>query len=254
MKKIIVAIGGVIALLMSLLFFTGANENNNSPAQVRKEYAIFQERLQKNVDTSADQEELFSIAERICAKIADGSASNQTEYAQLLREITKNTIQFQDEEVFDIARELAEVYAIMSEGEADFGIQNVRIAKTDTEEMLLLFDYIGVRGYSVRMMQEDDMEYSGDYLVAYDGSLGKNRIEITFYDARASEKFMEQYAPWQVHDLQSDFQSGLKLKGVYTPDHGFIVYIGTDEAIHVEEQSFTETNHPKGTIQINIGK
>ena len=135
------------------------------------------------------------------------------------------------------------------------GLQSLSISEKTSGELSLRVGYVDSRGYSTRIMGEKDQEYSGDYLVDYDNSLGKHRVEITFYDTVAAEKFREKYTPGQTYVLTNfpgESQNPLKLKGVYTPGHKFILYIGSDTPLEIKEQAFTELSMPIGTLNLTI--
>lgn len=135
------------------------------------------------------------------------------------------------------------------------GLQSISVSEKTSGELSLRVGYVDSRGYSTRIMDEEDQEYVGDYLVDYDQSLGKYRVEIAFYDTVAAEKFCKQYTPGKTYELTKfpgDSQNPLKFKGVYTPGHKFILYIGSDVPLEIKEQAFTELVLPIGTLNFTI--
>ena len=262
-KMVLIMVAGItiVSSIVLVLFFYANNSNltkDNSDNQVEKiaeEYNQLREQIARGSEmTEGEQEDksAHGYAE-LFAKIADGAADREKEYAQLLREFTQHTIEFGDNEVFVVADDLAKIYSLMAEGSDDFGVQEIKVAEDSSKELSLIIDYIDLRAYSVRMMDKDEMEYTGEHLVEYDGSLGKHRIEIIFYDARASAKFSQQYPIWDDHELKdvpADLGFKLNIKGVYTPDHAFVIYVGSDEPLSISEQDFTSLNRPMGSIEL----
>jgi dTDP-4-dehydrorhamnose 3,5-epimerase-like enzyme len=267
MKKSLISTIFVFVSLLIMLSLFAACEAKDPIKQIASEYAQIREQIERGNSTTegsenksgsdkteGERDNALSYA-NLFDKIADGEVEKEKEYAQLLRTITENTIEFGDNEVFIVAGDLAKMYSDMSEGSNDFGVQEIKVVENSSKELVLIIDYIDVRGYSVRTIYEDEMEYSGERLVEYDGSLGKHRIEITFYESSASARFAKQYPLWNAHELKevpADLRVKLKCKGVYSPDHAFVLYIGSDEPISINEQDFTRLNRPIGSIELMI--
>lgn len=102
-------------------------------------------------------------------------------------------------------------------------------------EFLLKIKYITpTGGYSVREVPVDEGEYCGDGTRDYDGSLGKYRILISFGDAELSAS---QIAKFIMIDEPRLRGAGvpLKMKIASPSDHGFVLYVGSDTPLHVQE-------------------
>jgi len=253
MKKYLISAFVVFVSLLKILSFSACTAND-PVKQIAHDFDQLREQVEGNTVTEIDREIALRHAE-LFKRIADGEAGREKEYAQLLKTITDNTIEFSDNEVFIIADDFAKIFSDIAEGNVDFGIQEVKVVEDSSKELLLIIDYIDVRGYSVRMIDGDEMVYFGERLVEYDGSLGKHRIKITFYESHASERFAEQYPLWNAHELKSvpaDLGGILKIKGTYSPEHAFVLYIGSDELISISEQDFTRLNRPIGRIELMI--
>lgn len=257
MKKTLISAISVFVFLPAMFLLLAASTNDDPVKRIADEHIELREQIEGGT-TMTDGAQNIKIAlgyAELFEKIADGTADRENEYAQLLREITQYTIEFDDNEVFAIADDLARDYSYMAEGNEDFGVQEIKVSEDNSKGVSLIIDYIGLRGYSVRMMDDDEMEYSGENLVEYDGSLGKNRIEITFYDASVSARFAEQYPIWDDHELKgvsADLGIKLNIKGVYTSDHAVVIYIGSDNPLSISEQEFTGLNRPTGSIEVVI--
>ena len=106
-------------------------------------------------------------------------------------------------------------------------------------------------GYAVRQIAEDEGEYWGDGIKAYDGSIGKYRILINFGDVEPHNSLVKMLAD------QDDFTLWyanvlLKAKIVHPSDHGFALYIGSDQPISVENVEAGRLEGFCGTIKIPI--
>jgi len=256
MKKALISTIAVFASQLILLSLLAACSTRDPVKQIAGEYNQLREQNGRGRNMTEEQQESKDALRyaQLFKKIANGSVEREKEYAELLITITENTIEFNENEVFTLAEDLAKIYTDIAEGNDDFGVQKIKVIE-DTKELTIIIDYIDIRGYSVRPLDEDKMEYSGEQLVEYDGSLGEHRIEITFYDASASERFAEQYPIWATHDIKevpAYLGVKLKLKGVYSPDHAFVLYIGSDEPISIDEQDFMSLNRPMGSIELII--
>lgn len=262
MKKIIFPVtGGVILVLLSAVFLL-VNKDGTETSKIENEYTKLQEKLEKKqgregievVDFADDYARLFT-------RISEGNVADAKDYAQLVRTITGNTIEFEDEEVFSLAGEIAQFYKKMADGFDDFGVQQIKIVKDNSGKCSLVIDYIGdqvdIRGYRIRKMGKDENEkvYSGEQEVEADGSSGENRIEIMFF-GRASRVLCNMYPPGTVHKLMTvptEFKADFNIRIVPVPGlDGFAVYIGSDEPIDIDEKDYTEINRITGSIDIWI--
>lgn len=116
---------------------------------------------------------------------------------------------------------------------------------------LLKIKYVtSTGGYSVREVPEDEGEYCGDGMHDYNGSLGKYRILISFGDAEPS---MLQVAKFIIAEEPNLNGAGvpLKMKIASPSDHGFVLYIGSDTPLHVQETK-GELNALGGTLRIPV--
>lgn len=120
----------------------------------------------------------------------------------------------------------------------------------DNLELKMTYFY-PMGGYSVRNVAEEEGEYCGDGMKEYDGSLGKYRIIVEFGDALPHDSFAKNLLDGQ------DFKPNnsnvkLKLKIAYPSDHGFVLYIGSDNPIHVEDIKGKKLSGLGGTVKIPI--
>lgn len=250
MKKSVIYALVAAVLLISFSIGVYAKIKNDTIESLEKEYIHLQE-----IDEQMTENESALEYSKLFAKISDGNKAWKSEYANLVRNITNDSLEFDDDAVFEIAGDLAEYYRNMSEGNDDFGIHGIKIIKSDLNELSLVIDYIDVRAYSVRLMESDEPDYSSEFPSEYDGSLGKYRVEIMFYDSLPSRKFVDQYPISDVHeliDVPEEYKGIFKISTDYTVNHGFVVYIGSDEILAVEEQEFTKPGRLIGSIEIKF--
>jgi len=255
MKMSLISAVVVFASLLITLLLVVACATNDPIKKIASEYDQMLEQIERGTTvTEGERKNALRYAE-LFGKIADGAVEQEVEYAQLLKTITENAIEFSYNEVFIVADDLAKIYSDIAKGNDDFGVQEIKVTEDSSNGLSLIIDYIDVKSYSVRMIDADEMELYGERLVEYDGSLGKHRIEISFYEASASVRFAKQYPLWNAHELKevpADLGVKLKVKGVYSPDHAFVLYIGSDEPISIKEQNFTHLNRPMGSIELMI--
>ncbi len=132
------------------------------------------------------------------------------------------------------------------------GVQSISIAKRNADVFELRIKYSYPSGsYVVRSVPEKEGEYCGDGMVDYDGSLGKFRMMIAFPDTDTSKTFAEKYPPGEVVELENA-PIRIRLKCVSPSDHGFVLYVGFDENVYVDEVDGKKLNELGGTIKIPI--
>ena len=222
----------ILMTVLTLTFMCGCASSAYTCQTAEKEYAALKEQAESS---SLTDEERYLMYARIFENISSGNTAQAGEFAELLRTMTDHTAEFSDEEVFHLAKDYAKLFNQLAEDSTVLGINDIRF-KSSAQ---ILIDYYGEIRYSVNMMDIQDPWHNGDYTVPYDGSLGKYRMQITFYDSDPSVQFIGKYLPNQVHKLADFSGYSVNIKYVYTPDHGFILYIGSDRPFHVQAQDVT---------------
>ena len=118
------------------------------------------------------------------------------------------------------------------------------------DKIILKLDCVLPYGYySVRNVSEDEGEYVGDGMIDYDGGLGKYRIMIEFGDIEPSKELSRQL---KTNELFEKLPIGLKAKTAYPSDHGFVLYIGSDTPISVENIENRRFSGARATLRIPI--
>ena len=121
----------------------------------------------------------------------------------------------------------------------------------DTVELRIRYQFPS-GGYSVREVPEDEGEYIGDGMVDYDGSLGKYRILVKFGDLGLSTALTKKFVAGETVTLKND-PIKLRAKVAYpSADHGFVLYIGSDQPIRVEPVENGTLKAFGGTIKLSI--
>ena len=129
------------------------------------------------------------------------------------------------------------------------GISAVETGEGEWELNLTYFLSMG--GYSVRTVPAEEGEYIGDGMVEYNGDLGTYRILITFGDMEPHRSFSAKKNEDGIITIQNG--SGVwKAKIARPSDHGFVLYIGSDEPICAENRTERELHALGGVIRIPI--
>ncbi len=133
------------------------------------------------------------------------------------------------------------------------GVQRVSVKRINDELIELQIKHsLCYGGYSVKLQSPQDPMYVPDGAVQYDGSLGKNRILVTFGDDDPAVSLVRQFSFGEVVELKN---APIRILGKLTnpgSDHGFALYFGMDEDIQIEEVSGAELDEQGGTIRIPI--
>ena len=129
------------------------------------------------------------------------------------------------------------------------GISTKMINK-DTVELRIKYQY-PCGGYSVRVVPEDEGEYIGDGMIDYDGSLGKYRMMVNFGDVELSTALALKFAASETVRIKNT-PVKINAKVASPSDHGFVLYIGSDNPISVEPVEHGTLNALGGTIKISI--
>lgn len=242
-----IVLGGCLLILMSGC----GGEKMNQFEQIKAEYMELCTKMNDN--SEMPQTEIAASYANLCKQISEGKDDQAREYADLLEEITGGTVTIAEDEVFELAKDYGEIFAELASSETDFGLQDIVIAGQN--ETIITVSYKSdVRAYSVEQMGENEMEYSGDSLVSPDGSLGRYRMKIVFYDAKPSNVFLQKYPVGEVHQIANYANEVLNMRCEYTSDHGFVIYIGSEAFLGVNKQDITELTRPIGDVEIIIGK
>lgn len=133
------------------------------------------------------------------------------------------------------------------------GVQRVSVKRINDELIeLQIKHHLCYSSYSVKLQSPQDPMYVPDGAVQYDGSLGKNRILVTFGDDDPAVSLVRQFSFGQVVELRN---APIRILGKLTnpgSDHGFALYFGMDEDIQIEEVIGAELDEQGGTIRIPI--
>ena len=206
-------------------------------------------------DTMTEAKGFAALAE-LYDTIAQGSASEQSAFAQLFREIcNSDTLVFEDKEVFDLAKNYAEVFTGLANGDRDFGVQELTTKSVSKTAGQLDFSYLGEMWYSVKMVQMGEHWVTGEFTAPYNGEMGQYLTVIQFHDAAQSAQFLPQLSKGLKYPLSFSYDGVVHemcLKIMLNGDHGYDVYIGSDEPFSVEERSSVRRNRLSGTVSVTL--
>ena len=127
---------------------------------------------------------------------------------------------------------------------------SVKTKNTDSAELIIKYRF-GCGGYSVRVVPEDEGEYIGDGMIDYDGSLGKYRMIVEFGDVEPSTAIALNFAVGKTIVLNRR-PVEIRAKIAHPSDHGFVLYLGFDKPISIDEEQGGRLNPIGGAIQIPI--
>jgi hypothetical protein len=131
-------------------------------------------------------------------------------------------------------------------------VRNISVKTKGTDEVELKMTYfLSMGGYSVREVPLDEGEYISDGMIDYNGGLGKYRIMVEFGDMSPHTSFIKRMSEDGIFEINHATVS-FKAKIACPSDHGFVLYIGSDTPISVENISDNELNSFRGTIRIPI--
>lgn len=133
------------------------------------------------------------------------------------------------------------------------GVVTMIAAKSNSDDELSLeiSYFLPMGGYSVCEVSRDEGELAGDGMVDYDGSLGEYRIMITFGDLAPHKSIGNKNNENGIFELKNS-EVLLKAKIAFPSDHGFVLYIGSDTPIHIDNINSNELNNLFGKIRIPI--
>ena len=135
------------------------------------------------------------------------------------------------------------------------GVQGLTVKGASKTTAQLNFSYWGEMWYSVKMVPEGEHWVTGEFSDPYKGELGKYLVMVQFHDAEPSMKFMKQYSGKTDHKLRVSClgsEHDMTMRIIGNPDHGYNVYIGSDEPFRVEEQSSVRFNRLFGTVSVTL--
>ena len=130
-------------------------------------------------------------------------------------------------------------------------VSNITVANKNVDLELQMTYLLPMGGYTVREVPQDEGEYIGDGMIDYDGSLGQYRIMIEFGDVEPHTVFVRSMFRDGIYELKR-VNVSLKMKIAQPSDHGFVLYIGSDTPIHLEETSSNKLDGLFGIIKIPI--
>lgn len=210
-----------VILALSVFLHLEANSKKSEFDRLKSTYISLKSKTnEKNSLTSDEYAEYASLFDAI----SHGDEEMASDYAQLVREITDNTVDFEDEEVFTIAKKFAGAYKSLAAGSGS-GIQSLEVSKSSSGNVLNV-SYIDCWGYSVKLLTVQE----GTALDI--DPLGKYQAVITFFDTKESLPLAEQYPTGQSFTLE-----GYRFKFENTSDHGLALYIGSDMPLALEEKT-----------------
>ena len=113
MKKKMTVMFTAILLLVGVLMLVVACTNENIIDSIQNDYKQIQSDISSKKISESEAFHKYSL---LMDKIAKGDASQKSAYADTLRQIINNSIEFNDDEVFSVANELSLCYKLLEKG------------------------------------------------------------------------------------------------------------------------------------------
>lgn len=131
-------------------------------------------------------------------------------------------------------------------------VPTITVAEKNADTLELQMTYVlPMGGYSAHNVAADEVEHTSNGSIDYDGSLGQYRIMIQFGDTEPHLLFVKSMFKDGIYELKKGDVT-LKMKIAHPDDHGFVLYIGSDSPIHIEEIESTKLDGILGIIKIPI--
>lgn len=203
-------------------------------------------------ETEKDQQLAYA---ELFQNISKGSESEADQFAELVRTITNDAVEFDNSEVFTLAADYARLFSDLANGKAELGIQDIAVSLKSEFEAIVEISYFGEVRYGTKMIMAGENWNNGEELIPYNNELGQYLLEISFYDSALSNKFAEKYPNAIVHNLGTSFPSSTSdflLKGVHTAEHGYVIYIGSTVPFSIDAQSPITLNRPISSIVVEL--
>lgn len=124
------------------------------------------------------------------------------------------------------------------------------VEKNDKLELQMTY-LLPMGGYSAREVPQDEGEHTGNGMIDYDGSLGQYRVMIEFGDIAPHNIFVRYMFKDGICELKNA-NASLKMQIARPSDHGFVLYIGSDTPIYLEEANGSKLDGLFGMIKIPI--
>jgi hypothetical protein len=140
------------------------------------------------------------------------------------------------------------------------GVQHVEVVERNSGRKTIFIAYgFGTSdhaSYSIRVMDQGEKVFLGERLVEDDGLLGKYRMEVMFHDIKGSPALAKESPLGKVHELidaSSRLKSEYRIRIAYPPDDSsFVIYIGSDEPLNVDEVEYARLSPFGGRIAIPL--
>lgn len=248
MKKNVSLLILVVFILLCVIVFSGFMVSRwISVANLKNRYETF---LKEYAAGMEDQQGYAEMAD-LFKSISEGDKSKANEYASWVRELTDGRYQFDDDEVFSVAKGLYRVYEALSEGKTD-GIQDISCSGSYGKASIRI-SFIDLLKYKVSKPDPDkEMLLRGEKYEKYDGALGENLIKISI-TGWVSKAWRDQYSEFCVYEIPvSDGEQDWNAKFLYYSfEDEITILIGTDRALNVAEQEYVRINQAIGAIELS---
>jgi hypothetical protein len=105
------------------------------------------------------------------------------------------------------------------------------------------------------MMELGEQWVTGEFTAPYQGELGQYLAVIQFHDADQSAQFLPQLSKGVKYPMYFSYNGvnrEMFMKIMLNADHGYDVYIGSDEPFSVQERLSVRSNRLSGTVSVQL--
>ena len=143
----------------------------------------------------------------------------------------------------------ATVLLLSSANENEFyGIKTIEATAQQAGSYAIRIDCTSYRQFEISYADKNEEAYNGERKLPINSDLGEYVIKVHLMDTPyVSESFGEGHKIWTTYEL-TETGDQLRYMYCYTPDHGVLVYIGSDVPMHytIPEQK------EKGGIEFTV--
>ncbi|MBQ6183536.1 MAG: hypothetical protein IJK33_06580 [Clostridia bacterium] len=129
-----------------------------------------------------------------------------------------------------------------------YGIKTIEATAQQAGSYAIRIDCTSYRQFEISYADKNEEAYNGERQLPINSDLGEYVIKVHLMDTpNVSESFGKGHKIWTTYEL-TETGDQLRYMYCYTPDHGVLVYIGSDVPMHytIPEQK------EKGSIEFSV--
>jgi len=131
------------------------------------------------------------------------------------------------------------------------GIRDLAFYKQG-DKVCLKVEYFDCMGYSVEILEDDDVIIQGERPVEFQNLIGENAIKISLIETKFN-RLLDVYDTFVVYNVSLE-GTDIKFMLCPSPEHSLYVYVGFADNIKACATERTNINIPFGTIYLELGE